>query len=564
MVRDVVEANVGDVGARRDGDAEGPAGAVRVEVVHRVLVVPRAVPVVGGVGGQDQQAVVRHHHVGRDHRGVVGRPGADGRLLTHGGPVPVHVPAAVQVAATDVDAAVGGVVGLVAGRGVVRGDVVALAVEDGVGVRRGVDVRVRDLDPLVDRVAALALSGEGVVEGAGRGVHLEARAQPGLAAVQGGAVGIRAPDAEARARARALAGAAEALLERGEAVLQPREAHLLEAAVLVPVDVLADDGVLVRAGDPEQLGVADVAGRRADGVRADTVVGAVLRDAVQVPHDDVGTRGRVGAATAAARAAGRDVEAAGAAGVAVPGADLDEVGLAGDGADAHGRLQVARVVVAADGAAGRAAATVVDREDRVEAGAAGAQRDVGRGLGRPGPEHVAAHAGAGRVGAVARAGGVERVGAVAGDLGGVATVVGLGQRAAGQQQGEGEDSQHGRVRRGRGGPGGVAGTMRTHGAPTEFHLSSLPPGGSAAHPRLRSLRAAPLLDTPRKTGARLCHTQAAPAGGLGGSRPCQWPPCLGARPPRHDRSPAGRPPREGRPGSGAPGRGPRRPDQKLP
>ena len=235
-----------------------------------------------------------------------------------------QAPGALRRRAGAVEGAPGDVVGAIAGRGVVGADVLGLAEVHGGRVQPGVDVVVRDLDPLEGAVTGLAL-GRRVGERAGEGVDLEARAETALGAVEAGAVGVGAADAEARAGAGRVAGAAEVLLERGEAVLQPAHTDLLEASVLGPVDVLADDGVLVVVRDPEQLVGADVAGGRAERVARHAAGGAVVGDARDIADDHV-SAGR--GVAAGIRGRDRDRELARAACAAVPGADADVVGRA--------------------------------------------------------------------------------------------------------------------------------------------------------------------------------------------------------------------------------------------
>jgi hypothetical protein len=187
------------------------------------------------------------------------------------------------------------VVRAIAGRRVVGRDVLRLAEVLGVREDGRVDVVLLDLRPLVDVVPRLPLERVGVDVRAGERVDLGARAEAGLRAVEARAVRVGAADTETRARAGRLAGAAEVLLERGETVLEPALAQVLEAPVVQAVDVLPDDRVLVVARDPVELGVPDVAGRRAQGVGADVADRAVGRAPADVPDDDVGAGRGVGA-----------------------------------------------------------------------------------------------------------------------------------------------------------------------------------------------------------------------------------------------------------------------------
>src|SRR3982750_4988701 len=93
---------------------------------------------------------------------------------------------------------------------------------------------------------------------------------------------------------RSAAKAAGVTLQRGEGMLQPGVADLLESFVIRraaahPIHTLRDDGVVgVRQGEPIQLDVAVVTGIGADAEAAPRARGAELLSGPKVADNDVG------------------------------------------------------------------------------------------------------------------------------------------------------------------------------------------------------------------------------------------------------------------------------------
>ena len=177
-----------------------------------------------------------------------------------------------------------------------------------------VEVRTGDHHALAERGGQGGRGGRvgvGAREDAGRRVDRTTALEIRLRAVQARGVRIGAADAEhGRATStRGGAGAAKGLLKRAEAVLAPREADLLDRAVLDAVEVLRDGRVQVaRVRLPLQVGGADVAARRAERVGRvlDGLVDArgIARDIGDRADDHVGADRR-GAAIAFTWKSGR-------------------------------------------------------------------------------------------------------------------------------------------------------------------------------------------------------------------------------------------------------------------
>src|SRR5690606_25270078 len=140
--------------------------------------------------------------------GVDVLPGADRRALTHRRADEARGERGIV---GELHATVRRVVVLVAGRGVVRGDVLTFGPVHGAGVQRGIDVFNADLETTTDRAAAARRAEEGVREEPGVRVDLPLRAKTALRAVESRAVGVGASGAELRA---ARAGARRADVPR--------------------------------------------------------------------------------------------------------------------------------------------------------------------------------------------------------------------------------------------------------------------------------------------------------------------------------------------------------------
>src|SRR5262249_22293856 len=121
VVGDVVELDVRDGDAGGDRDREAADRTVGGHVLDSVLVVPTAFAELGGLGGDDDQAVVGDEDVAIADAFLVVSPGADGLAGAAGGAGECEVPGGA--AAAHGGGAVRLVVVLVAGEGVVIGDV---------------------------------------------------------------------------------------------------------------------------------------------------------------------------------------------------------------------------------------------------------------------------------------------------------------------------------------------------------------------------------------------------------------------------------------------------------
>ena len=286
VVIHVVEAHVGHRGAGGKCDVQRPGGAVGVHVVEGDLVAVGATGLGVGAKPEDHAAVAGDVDVLEVDAGIDAGPAFDGRLLADGGSLKAQ--AVVARAAGDGGLAPGGVVVVMPGHGVVGGDVVTLGEVARVRVHALVEVVLVDLEPAPDGRGDRR-RGEGVGEVPRRGIDLEAGAEAALGPVETRAVGVGAADAEARAATGIRgAGAAEALLQGGESVLEPGHPDLLETPVLAEaVEVLGDHRVLVVARDPVQNRVTDVAGGGPDREGGDLARAAVARRAGQVAHDHV-------------------------------------------------------------------------------------------------------------------------------------------------------------------------------------------------------------------------------------------------------------------------------------
>ena len=135
-------------------------------------------------------------HVADRHRRVDLRPADDRRDLLEGAR-PTKL--ALKLARREGDLAAGGVVVLVAGRGVVRRHVLAFGEVRRARVQGRVDVVRLALDAPLDDRRRRRVQDRGIEEVAGRGVHL-APGTVALAAVQARVVRVRAVDAEVRCR----------------------------------------------------------------------------------------------------------------------------------------------------------------------------------------------------------------------------------------------------------------------------------------------------------------------------------------------------------------------------
>jgi hypothetical protein len=287
--------------------------------VQGVLVVPGAVPVVGDAIAEVEPPGILVVDDLDDDLGVVVLPRVDGGQLPGRGPDRGQDPAAF-VGVPHLHLTVGGVVVVVAGSRVVGRDVLALAVVACPGVERGIDLQVTHLHPLEDRVSGFAPHAVREGELAGGGVHLGAGSETAaygapaareasLVAVEPGPVRIGAAHAEDRAARPLAAAAAEVERQGGEAVLEPAQADHLETAVVVAVEVLRDDRVLVRRGDPVQVLVTGIAALGADGVAGHAVGRRPPYRHVENAADD-----HVGTDVAALRVAGQHADLAGAKG----------------------------------------------------------------------------------------------------------------------------------------------------------------------------------------------------------------------------------------------------------
>jgi len=122
---------------------------VRAEVLNGELVVPVAATERRGLGGDEDAAVVGQIDRLQDDIGIGCGPGVDRRLLLFTRPGQHEI----EVGAGHEDLPVGGVVVLLAGRAVVRGDVLSLDEVERGRVELRVEVVVVDLQSLVGRAA---------------------------------------------------------------------------------------------------------------------------------------------------------------------------------------------------------------------------------------------------------------------------------------------------------------------------------------------------------------------------------------------------------------------------
>ena len=298
---------------------EAARSAVRVQVLDRVLVAPGAVVVVDRAVADEHAAVAGDVDRLDAHIAVDLLPRVDRGLLLHGGARQrERVAERSRPGRADGREAVRRVVVVVVGGGVLRMDVLALGHVGGAGVLRGIKVVPLDRDALAQRCRKCRRRRRvrvGPAEGARGRIDRSAALQVTLVAIEAGGVRIGAADAEDGRAAAAcrLAGTAESLLQRAEAVLHIRHADLLDHAVLDAEHVLRDDGVIrIRVWLPEQLLGTDVAAGRAERVRRilHAVVGSggVARHIRDRADDDIGAG--VGNAAVAFTRNGRRVELA--------------------------------------------------------------------------------------------------------------------------------------------------------------------------------------------------------------------------------------------------------------
>src|SRR5262245_37709155 len=84
-----------------------------------------------------------------------------------------------------------------------------------------------------------------------------------------------------------IAGTAQRTGQRREPMLEPRHADLVDAAVLEPVGILADDRVVVVTLLPQHIDRSDVARHCADVECMDPADAAVALHVSQITDDDV-------------------------------------------------------------------------------------------------------------------------------------------------------------------------------------------------------------------------------------------------------------------------------------